>query len=145
MRNVKFVRSLNVEIAQVMSDTELRYHDFKMTRMASNGASLRFADEEVKEHVVPIHQFCRVTQEARHPGEAPEIETTYLAYSKEVEELLELPFLALRNEVRDAHHGRIRAERQAEDLHSLNSMMTEVVEEASFWKRLKFLFGGKLG
>ena len=123
MRKVKFIRSLNVELLSLHS-TNVKYYSKNFTPVME-GEIPYLLDTPVKINtvVVPITQLTNIDKK----GERVD---TFIAYSEEVEELLVMPFKAIREEI--------------DIVNSCLDIIKYKVINATFIKRLKYLFTGKL-
>ena len=119
MKRVKFIRELVIDEVPMVERDEIRYHVFDDLVPFSADAALIAKDVEVR--VVPVHRLSKM-----HNGETV---TNYIAYSKEVQELLEMPFDVMKKEreILDGHCTRITRE-------------LDSYRDAKLWARIKFVF-----
>lgn len=126
MRYVKFIKRLVIDKLPMISGDEIRYHTSHDLPPMIDGEML-LVKEPVITHIVPIHRLCKATRDNR-TGEN-HIDTIYIAYSKEVQELLEMPFDVIKSELETC---RVLSHTQAIRLNR--------VRYATVWIRIKYLF-----
>lgn len=122
MRTAHFVSRLIVE--EVRDLSSVRYYEHVMPEfpiVATDGAVLDI-EHAVTEHIAPVYHICRTGRQ-----------DLYVAYSKQVEELLGIPIRLL---VEEKESARGETRRLQERLW--------MVAGLSFWLRLKFLFTKRL-
>jgi len=124
MRRVKLIRELVIDEVPVMGCEEIRYFTAPPLRTVGVGPNEFMAvDATVTTHVVPIHRISR--------GSPSGVTHTYIAYSKEVQDLLEMPFDAI---TRESENCRALTNKTSRELGAIKNMR--------FWDRLRFLFVG---
>ncbi len=114
MRYVNFIKSLNVEKLP-LTGTDIQYYSNNFTVVDDAGRPAFLHTLNTTREVVPVHIISK-----REYGKRTD---TYIAYTKEVENLLGTPFKAIKEE---------------------NDRLYRYYESKSFWQRLKFLFTGKI-
>lgn len=118
MRYVNFVKSLVVERLP-LAGREMAYYTQDFTCVDDNGEpAMLYTDSNITEHVIPVHMISHINK-----GERVE---TFIAYSKEVEELIEIPFKAITEELFRAN------------------IYKRKIKTATWINRLVYLFTGKL-
>ena len=118
MRYVNFIKSLNVERIP-LTGRDMTYYSQNFTLVDDNGEpAFLHTQEQVTIHTIPINLISHVNTEK--PSE------TYIAYSKEVEELIEIPFMAIKEELYQAYTHKRK------------------IETATWINRLQYLFTGNL-
>lgn len=123
MRQVKFIKSLNIEILPLTKYNEVEYHTYNPSHVMSEYDPYFLHTKDVTTQVVPVNQFTKENSE----GERVE---TYIAYSEEVEELLNMPFKSISHQI--------------EMISRTLDIVRYTVTNATFIKRLKYLFTRKL-
>lgn len=123
MKRVKFIKSLNVEILP-LTDYNIRYWNTEATPIMDEGEEkLLHTTLKVKMEIIPVHILSKVKGRKR-------ISTTYIAYSKEVEDLLDMPFNTMRREIKELSFS-------LQFLHNK-------IDTATIFNKLRYLFTGKL-
>lgn len=120
-----FVKSLNLEDVSVIHKNK---DDDKVYRYYERRQMVPVFNVDPDDEVVVIDDYTLVV-------DAPVYKLysgMYIAYSREVQELLAMPFDELSKQVKDQHDTIMRLNR---DLRS--------VATARFWDRLKYLFSGR--
>ena len=125
MRKVKFISGLKVESRPMLNPDEIRYHMMESIPPVPVGDEFLATTAEVNTMVVPIHWLRKIEN-----GEQVD---TYIAYSKDVQELLEMPFDVLRDENITLTHQLYDARDRIDNICG-----------AGLWRRLKFLFTKKI-
>jgi len=130
MRYVKFIKRLVIDQIPMLSRDEIRYQS--MENMVPIGPdNVLLPDSVVETQIVPIHRLCKAHRD-RKTGENY-VDTTYIAYSKEVQELLEMPFDVIKSELEESRRQLNLVRRRLGDM--LN---------ANVWTRIKYLFKQEL-
>ena len=131
MEKVNFIESLNIEERPMLRGSEvIKYHScepFGLNYVDGEGTMV--PERTIKDRIVPIHQINKIDKSVKPDlcdNKPPKIIKTYIAYSKEVQELLEMPFDLMKGEI--------------EDLQKRN----ERIATASLWKRCKFMLTGNI-
>lgn len=118
MRMVKFIKSLNVDLIP-LTGNDMKYYSQNFTVVDDIGKpAFLHTEVQVKEHVVPINIFSQIRK-----GKRTE---TYIAYSEEVQELLEMPFKSINEQL------------------YLAEKYKRKIETATWINRLLYVFTGKL-
>ena len=136
MKRVKFVESLNVKEVAVGSCVDMMRYATLEECAPIDGTDRILAPVKTNTRVVPIHQFCESGK--------PDI---FIAYSKEVEELLGMPFNVLHNDLKEAKAYSERIKSSLSRFTLENDVLSKKllqVNNASIWQRLKYLLTGKL-
>ena len=122
MKIVKYVHSLNVEERPYLGVDELQSHRVDMPTLAPVPDGALALAEEVEVRVVPIHHL-QWNNARQGRGDA------YIAYSKEVQDLLEMPFDAMSKQIDTLidHNDRLRVR-----VHHFQNM--------TLWQRIKWVF-----
>ncbi len=136
MRYVKFIKGLVIDERPVVGPDEIRYHAmeqmpvplFELKAGGSNPAEFLIPEETIETMVVPIHEL-RGCNNVR-PDYPPEL---YIAYSKDVQMLLEMPFDTIKSEL-EASRGTVR---------TLTGNLSRW-RNAGLWLRIKYLFGRRV-
>tara|TARA_R100001143_G_C3360997_1_gene135681 strand:- start:13239 stop:13616 length:378 start_codon:yes stop_codon:yes gene_type:complete len=124
MKRVKFVRQLVVDDVRYVGD----YVEYRCIGTSPDITRVVKGDEEgfllgvEQKELAPVHHLCDV-----HNGTRRDL---FIAYSKEVQELLGMPFDTLSNELEDAR----------EAISALHSR----IGHATLWQRIKYLFTKRL-
>jgi hypothetical protein len=128
MRYVKFIKRLVVDEVPLLARDEVRYAQLDtLTPIAYSGDEVLMTDAVVQDIVVPVHRLCKATRDQR-TGEN-HVDTTYIAYSEEVQKLLEMPFDVIKSELEacramgEVYRGRLSD-----------------VKNANLWTRIKYVF-----
>lgn len=145
MKRVNFIRQLVVEVrAYPENQKEIDYAQ----RSASSGILCPMGDEVIQAG----QQYCRPDQRINVPivdirrlGSNSEPYSTFIAYSPEVEELIQMPFKLTVERCERAElmlaDARKMVSGQAGIMKSQHQKLVSVIH-AGFWDRLKFLFTG---
>lgn len=136
MKKVKFIRSLNIEDVPCADRHYFEYHQLASVNFVEieGSESILLSKEPSDCHSVSIQKINKATTASDLLN--PEIEETYIAYSKEVQEFLEMPFDLLQEQLYTAQK---RCNKYQSEVYYLRETLEEY-KEASFKKRLKFLF-----
>lgn len=129
MRRVQFIRGLLVDERPVLDPREYRYHAMGSVMpvpLLSPGGDEEYLlpDRTIETMVVPIHELRGCDKE--NPTYPPEL---YIAYSRDVQMLLKMPFDIMKRELEETrsmlarHRQRIKA-----------------VNGAGIWLRVRYLF-----
>lgn len=139
MRTVKFVRSLNVEDVEVHTDqNSFQYRPHMKMVCLSDGAA-GFIDDVIDVHVAPIHRII-TCKDQPEPPYGIDREEILIAYSEEVQKLIQIPFDAIMRQNKDLDEMLFKTvEKKASAEYKL-----KVVETLSFLSRLKFLCTGSM-
>lgn len=128
------VLSLNTKQVPVLPGDKIRYMPMQSFAQVSDDMFIGNVEDCAITHVVGAHRFSQRIDDGVSPWWAgAEIETTYIAYSEDVQRLLELPF-DLISESRD----------QAQAKNAKLQGRIEDIKTCSFWQRLRFLFSGSI-
>ena len=125
MRKVQFISGLKIESRPMLNPDEVRYHLMDNIPPVPVGGEFLATTAEVNTMVAPIHWLRKIEN-----GEQVD---TYIAYSKEVQDLLELPFDVLKDE----------NDNLINQLYDARNRISDVCD-AGFWRRLRFLFTKKI-
>lgn len=129
MRIVKFIHSLNIQERPYYGEDEINYSNFDrislIDREPVGGGIL--TDEVCETKIVPVHKINR------RKINSNEVETTYIAYSEEVEKLLDMPFTLLKENAKLNSEYSYQLERE------LRRYTT-----ATWWTRFRYLFTSKI-
>lgn len=138
MRVVKFIKSLNIEEVPAYCGDEVQY--MRMTGTVQPIDHDEFADFGVTEkiHAAPVHHFSRSFSGGNcfNPNKVERVDA-FIAYSQEVQELLGMPFDALKEENE-------RLSDRCSSLENANASKASAlhkIETLSFIGRLKFVLG----
>ena len=115
MREVIFIEGLKIKKVPMCKYDEIRYQYYSCPNYVPDEDQYILTESNIEHVIVPIHKISKLTQGVRRD--------IYIAYSKEVDELLGEPIKLFQ-----------------EELDRFNSMF----ERASFLQRLKYLFTGKI-
>ncbi len=125
MRKVTFIKSLNVDLVPMLGHEEVRYHMMgpapPIPILTDETEEYLLTEATVETMVVPVHMLRTGNRNVR--------DTLYIAYSKEVQDLLGMPFDVMKRELDEC---RAHAEVQ---LHMLDKY-----RHAKWWRRLGYLF-----
>lgn len=124
MREVTFIRGLEVETVRAAPLDGVRYYEMGELPTILPTEELLMTEQVVKERVVPVHRLRGL----RGPRS-----DTYIAYSADVQELLELPFTVMERQLKE----------QDVALLTLRSRLARLTD-ATLWERLRFLFQKRL-
>lgn len=116
-----FIKSLNVEKVRLHDLNNYHYYSMETPYTACFKDKVFPVDKAVKSEIVDIHEICR------HENGATS--RTLIAYNREVEELIAIPFSAIKNQNDTLKHQ-----------NSLQRLHLNRVRSLSFWKRFCFLF-----
>ena len=133
MRYVKFIKGLVIDERPMLNPDEVRYHAMgpvpPVPCIEPGGAEEHLLTEETVETMVcPIHELRGCDKE--NPTYPPEL---YIAYSRDVQMLLKMPFDTMKRELEDCrgvcdlYRGRLLDWRHA-----------------GLWARIKFVFGRRV-
>lgn len=138
MRYVTLVESLNLRKLPMLNNDEVRYHSLDTITPVPGPGDTEFlaTDQRIETRVVPIHQFVFPDRGKSAPVDMDMLNrrvqaqnTVYIAWSQEVQELLEMPFDVLKRQLDEAHVW-INDLRYDRDRY----------RHAGWWKRLRYLF-----
>jgi hypothetical protein len=146
VRTVKLITGLTVLEVPFTGDVH-RYvgtcaHPTAVEDLTGNFGGVLHLNEYVHETIVPVSKILRFRKnpDSKDPLAEPIVEVDmYIAYSKEVEELLVVPITEIVEQRKRAEAGLHTMCRLHADLASV----LEQIARAGFWKRLKFLFTGR--
>lgn len=138
MRYVTLVESLNLRKLPMLNKDEVRFHSLEtLTPVPGPGDTEFLATEQtIETRVVPIHEFVFPDRGKAAPVSMDELNrrvvarnSVYIAWSPEVQELLEMPFDVLKRQLDEAHV-------------LINGMSSDLAcyRCAGWWKRLRYLF-----
>ena len=136
MRMVRFIKGLVIDERPVVGPKEIQYHAmehmpvplFELAPAGSNPEEYLIPEQTIETMVVPIHEFRGCNKEdPRYPAEL------YIAYSKEVQMLLKMPFDILKRELEECR-----------DFLEVQRHMLNEWRDAGLWDRIKFLFGRRV-
>lgn len=132
MRYVKFIKGLVIDERPMLNPDEVRHHMIEpmpVPILEPGGAEEYLLTEQTVETMVcPIHELRGCDKE--HPTYPPEL---YIAYSKDVQMLLKMPFDTYKREVEECRsHCEV-----------LRHMLSDW-RHAGLWERVKFLFGRRV-
>ncbi len=128
MRRVNFVRSLNVDSIPMLNGDEVRYQSMESITPVPSGDDIEFllTEKTIEVRIAPVHTLSEGHADGRR-------DDTYIAYSKEVQDLLRMPFDTMKRQLDD----------QSKQISNLYSDKA-AVREASLWTRVKFVFSGDM-
>lgn len=141
MRKVKFIESLNIKEVPCMNKEHLQYHVINpaWTSFIGEGSEALCLDEEPTCRTVLIHHLCKHHRPPfKDPGKLSETEEIYIAYSKEVQDLIELPFDLISEQL--SFYKRKNSELSGEVIRLEGILMK--IKQLSFYQRVKALFKG---
>lgn len=138
MRYVTLVESLNLRKLPMLNNDEVRYHSLEAITPVPGPGEPEFlaTDQRIETRVVPIHEFVFPDRGKAAPVNMDELNrqvtarnSVYIAWSQEVQELLEMPFDVLKRQLDEAHV-------------LINCMRADLAcyRHAGWWKRLRYLF-----
>lgn len=128
MRYVKFIKALVVDKVPCENRDSIRYSVMQdIIPIVSDRNEVLLTNEVVQDMVVPVHHLCRNHKDYK-TGEIRRT-NTFIAYSKEVQELLEMPFDVIKSELESC-----RA------LCTMYQGRLSDVKHANLWTRIKYLF-----
>ncbi len=139
MRKVKFIKSLNIEEVMSRDPNNIRYHEVRLDDWSMT-LDRQLVNAKTDKKIVPIHHISegrRYECEDSPDGYRAEITDTYIAYSEEVEKLLEMPFKLINDENKELQ---LKVDRLNSELLEVRSRENRLRE--SLWLRVKFLFNG---
>lgn len=136
MRKVKFIKSLNVEDVILFSGQELKVHEFDLNCQQVGDDLFIKPTDFISDRIVPVHRICFADEN--------EQKDVYIAYSKEVEELISVPFSALNEARKTAQTLTADALNQLDSLNRDYHKLQNKIKDASFLDRVKYLFTGEL-
>lgn len=142
MKKVKFVRSLNIENVEYYKHDEIRCTNMTPV-MGDYGYGYLDTGAQVTDRVVPITKFTRYKRDPR----TQEVfsQDTYIAWSPEVEELLDLPFRSLNEQIDTLKTKTWKLEDELRGYKEANRELKSCLDKsATFWQRVKYLFARKL-
>lgn len=129
---VKFIKALVIDERPMVGPDEIRYH--AMGRIppvpifeAGGAEEYLLTAESVETMVVPIHEL-RGCDSMNHTY-PPEL---YIAYSKDVQMLLKMPFDAIKRELQECR-----------DVCTVQRHMLAEYVAAPWWRRLRYLLNGR--
>jgi len=132
MKRVKFIKSLNIESANLMGRDELSYSTFNVTPVRD---LLLETNEPIRDHRVAIHQVSQIIDGARCDD--------FIAYSEEVQKLLGMPFDLMKQQI-DSLNGEIVSlkgvNRQISNTNRILNDTLNKFNDMSRWDRLKRVF-----
>ena len=134
MRRVKFIESLNVSEKMVGGMDDIRYHqrgEIEPIRYSEEGEFL-ISDEPITEAVCSVNQFSKM--------EGGERIDTYIAWSKEVQDLIGTPFDLMKGSI-DNLQSIVRA--RDVEVCSKNERISSILN-STIIERFKFLFTGSI-
>lgn len=128
MREIKFIRNVEIDLLPMGNPDEVRYHMMGPVPPLpvmpdDHDPEFLLADYTIETQVVPVHYLRTGNRNVR--------DDMYIAYSKEVQELLGMPFDIIRKE--------------KEQMYKHNAVLDAKlyrVKTAKVWQRIKFLFTG---
>ncbi len=132
MRYVKFIKGLVIDERPMLNPKEVRHHMVDPMPVPCVGADgseeYLLVEKTIETMVYPIHELrgCDKT----NPTYPPEL---YIAYSRDVQMLLEMPFDIIKRELEEC---RSHAARQY-------GLLVEW-RNADLWTRIKFVFGQRV-
>lgn len=138
MRYVTLVESLNLRKLPMLNNDEVRYHSLDTITPVPGPGDTEFlaTEERIETRVVPIHEFVFPDRGRSAPVDMDMLNRrvqaqnkVYIAWSQEVQELLEMPFDVLKRQLDEAQ-GLINDLRYVRDRYRY----------AGWWKRLRYLF-----
>lgn len=130
MREVTFVSGLKIESVLATGANEISYHVMSERPLfATDGSALALENMTVTSQVVPVHALRGLNWRDQS--------TTYIAYSKEVQKLLCLPFDAMAKQIE-------ALESTASQLRQLHDKRLREIADSTLWQRLKYLFTRKI-
>lgn len=134
MREVTVITDLVTEKRPYYGEDELRWMSPIRAHMTYVGdGAIPYGDAAVHTELLPIMQLFTQVDRDRPPVEK------YLAYTPQVEKLLEIPINTVYREMRDAQAASARHQL------ALAALMGRVdAARGSLWGRLRFLFTGEL-
>ena len=97
MRIVKFIQSLNIKDVRLYKYQELKYSTLSMDRLQPISDD-EFIDAEADTRVIPVHEFRK-----NYGRNSDYTEEYFIAFSKEVQDLLEMPFDIMKEQLESAH------------------------------------------
>lgn len=128
MRYVKFIKGLQIDERPMLNPDEIRHHHMEpmpVPILEPGGAEEYLLTEQTVETMVcPIHELRGCDNE--NPTYPPEL---YIAYSKDVQMLLKMPFDTIKRELEEC---RATCDEQ-------RGMLTDI-RTAVWWRRLKYVF-----
>ena len=126
MRYITFIRSLNVERrVPCIGLDEVRYVAPQSAPSIYSEQGLEWlpATKTVEHRIVPVHHICKQGRDGVR-------DDTYIAYSKEVEDLIRIPFKAIKESY--------------DTIQGLYAALDETVRDSTLRRRLRYLFTGRL-
>lgn len=130
-RMVTFVKSLNIEKLPMHDPHAFKYPMLRPKVVDSHGFyGILDSTFEIEAHVVPIQHLCESWNVPLRRG--PDLlrtKDTFIAVSKEVEDLLELPFKHQYSRIKDLEYQL-----------SYKEVKLWQFQNASLWQRIKYLF-----
>jgi len=119
MRTVQFIESVNISERLVYEgEEELRSSGFRYNvfrQISDAHAPLEMIapiDQEVRVNIVPIHRMCEAFKKNDQPdflGKNVYVRETFIAYSKEVEFYLQMPFNMMHRELKNCRASELIA------------------------------------
>lgn len=150
MKRVKFIKSLNIEEHCLYDNDEyFQYMVCKPLNFVDMEPAAFLETDDIIEHVViPITDInqCVFSPTPENPHKTVTT-TTFIAHSKEVEDLLEMPFKFLHEQINglqrkiDEENGTIY--RLSNSLRTAKEGLSDYAT-ADVWNRLKYLFTGRI-
>lgn len=130
MIEVTVITGLEKKLVPLMRGDEITYQTLDGLQPVSYSGGEFLEMQPIKERVIPVHMICRV--DFGKPN------YTHIAYTEEVEQLLGIPFNALKrenNQLTKQNFGLIvENERLTKKMYKMT--------QGSLWEKLKLLFGG---
>ena len=145
MKTVKFIKGLVIDEVALLEGEDLHQWQYPIQNMARiSSDSALMTEEKIDFRVVPIHHL---RDSKRQLDGSVKHSDTYIAYSDEVKDLLEMPFDVLQGciDAERAHSGRIESQlyKAESENRGYDSRMREI-DASSLWKRIKFVFTKKI-
>jgi len=132
VRRVQFIKGLVIDERPMVGPDEIRYHAMGQVLPvpvfeAGGAEEYLLTEQTVETMVVPIHDLhgCDTV----NPTYPPEL---YIAYSKDVQMLLKMPFDTMKRELEECR-----------DFCTVQRHMLAEYLAAPWWRRLRYLFNRK--
>lgn len=132
MREVNFIRGLVIEKVLCAPRQDIEVHDMRGSLTPTTTDEALLTDEAVTTTVVPVHRLSRSTREPV-TGDVVRCDT-FIAYSKEVQELIEIPIDAIAEALKLCENNLQHSRQQVDSF-----------RRGSFWSRLRYAFTGNIG
>lgn len=154
MRTAKLIKSLEIEEVQIFSGDEVQYTTLRYPDNLSVVGPEDFMDTDLKvEHsIVPVIRINTPKDVPQHELEAhgeamgrPPVDELYIAYSPEVQQLLEMPFNVLHQECKSLSASLSTTQTELRVVRGDFTDLKLEIDGAGVWQRLKYLFTGDIG